>query len=76
MLYLAVDFLEDGLFCEWAYFIDFEERKLETWKGESGDGSKMIGEVTFDGLKSEGKAYMEKMEKIGWGEDEEGEKEV
>ena len=76
MLDLAVDFLEDGLFCEWAYFIDFEERKLETWKGESGDGSKTIGEVTFDGLKSEGKAYMEKMEKIGWGEDEEGEKEV
>lgn len=72
----GIDFLEDGLFCEWAYFIDFEERKLETWKGESGDGSKMIGEVTFDGLKSEGKAYMEKMEKIGWGEDEEGEKEV
>ena len=68
----TVEFLEDGLFCEWAYFIDFEERKLETWKS----GSKMIGEVTFDGLKSEGKAYMERMEKIGWGGDEDGEKET
>ena len=23
----------DGLWCEWAYFVDFDEGNLETWKG-------------------------------------------
>ncbi|CAA7257358.1 unnamed protein product [Cyclocybe aegerita] len=37
-----VDFLKDGLFCEWAYFIDFKNQKLETWT----DGRKWR-ETTF-----------------------------
>ncbi|TVY56120.1 hypothetical protein LSUE1_G008810 [Lachnellula suecica] len=28
----SIEFLEDGLFCEWTYFIDFEAQTLETWK--------------------------------------------
>ncbi|CAA7257357.1 unnamed protein product [Cyclocybe aegerita] len=27
----SIDFLEDGIFCEWAYFIDFENQTLEIW---------------------------------------------
>ncbi|KAH7410807.1 hypothetical protein BKA64DRAFT_661851 [Cadophora sp. MPI-SDFR-AT-0126] len=71
----SVDFLQDGLFCEWAYFIDFENEKLEAWKGESRE-SKPIGEVTFEELKGEGKEYMERIEKMGCEEDEEDEKGV
>lgn len=29
---MQVNFLNDRLFCEWAYFIDFENRKLETYQ--------------------------------------------
>jgi hypothetical protein len=36
-----VDFLDDGLFCEWAYFIDFEIKKLEVWKGGPDAGRKV-----------------------------------
>ncbi|KDR84323.1 hypothetical protein GALMADRAFT_237101 [Galerina marginata CBS 339.88] len=51
----SMDFLKDGLFCEWAYFIDFENRKLETWRG-----GKMVNEVTFEKLVEVGKGYMGK----------------
>ena len=27
------NFAKQSLFCEWAYFIDFEKRVLETWRG-------------------------------------------
>ncbi|KAI9709320.1 MAG: hypothetical protein M1820_003440 [Bogoriella megaspora] len=32
------DFAKDALFCEWAYYIDFEERTLEVWKGFTDSG--------------------------------------
>ncbi|KDR84333.1 hypothetical protein GALMADRAFT_237119 [Galerina marginata CBS 339.88] len=41
----STDFLEDGLFCEWAYFIDFENKKLETWKN-----GELLGELPFEKL--------------------------
>jgi hypothetical protein len=54
----AVDFLKDGLFCEWAYFIDFENQKLETWKA-----GEMIAVATFEGLASKGDLYMDNLER-------------
>lgn len=29
----STDFAKDSLFCEWAYFVDFEQNVLETWRG-------------------------------------------
>ncbi|KAF8901878.1 hypothetical protein CPB84DRAFT_1824505 [Gymnopilus junonius] len=43
------DFLANGLFCEWAYFIDFENRKLETWAR-----TERLDEMTFDELVKDG----------------------
>lgn len=70
----TVDFLNDGLFCEWAYFIDFEEKKLEVWKGEHNRSCGLVEEISFEELKREGGGFMNRMEKVGWKEeDEEGE---
>jgi len=52
-------FLEDGLFCEWAYFVDFEEGELETWSS----GQK-VDVVKFEDLKDDymTNALVKKME--------------
>jgi hypothetical protein len=60
-----VEFLDNVLFCEWAYFIDFDKQTLETWKGQK------IGEATFEELR-ENKGYMDIMQKIGSEQDEIG----
>jgi hypothetical protein len=60
-----VEFLDDVLFCEWAYFIDFDKQILETWKGQK------IGEATFEELR-ENKGYMDSIKKVGREEDEIG----
>jgi hypothetical protein len=31
------DFIHDGIFCEWAYYIDFESRRLWVTSGGAGD---------------------------------------
>ena len=61
----TVKFLQDGLFCEWAYFIDFENHKLETWK----DGKK-FDEISFEDLAKVGKEYMKELENRGRKEEE------
>lgn len=43
----TVDFLKDGLFCEWAYFIGFENKKLETW-----GASEMVAVADFEQLRA------------------------
>ncbi|CAA7262424.1 unnamed protein product [Cyclocybe aegerita] len=48
----SIDFLKDSLFCEWAYFIDFENQIFETW----GSGKK-LDEVTFRVLVEKGQDY-------------------
>ncbi|PMD35594.1 hypothetical protein L207DRAFT_570096 [Hyaloscypha variabilis F] len=53
-----VDFLKDGLFCEWAYFIDFEIQKLEIWKA-----GEMIDVATFSKVTQDGDSYMAELEK-------------
>jgi len=53
----SVKFLEDGLFCEWAYFIDFENQKLETWKA-----GEMIDVASFSKVVQDGTSYMEALE--------------
>jgi hypothetical protein len=60
-----VEFLDNVLFCEWAYFIDFDKQTLETWKGQK------IGVATFEELR-ENKGYMDIMQKIGSEQDEIG----
>ncbi|KAF2432043.1 hypothetical protein EJ08DRAFT_732796 [Tothia fuscella] len=63
------DFLDDNTMafpCEWAYFIDFEEGELETWKG-----GEVIDVVKFDDLSPEPMTRLE-----NYGEEEEEEKEV
>jgi hypothetical protein len=54
---VSVEFLQDGLYCEWAYFIDFESQKFETWKGNADEGGsgELIDTVSFDELREEGK---------------------
>ncbi|TAQ87032.1 hypothetical protein B7494_g4649 [Chlorociboria aeruginascens] len=52
-----IEFLKDGLFCEWAYFIDFENQKLEVW-----NAAKMFDEITFEKLGDLGIAYMQGLE--------------
>lgn len=45
--YCTVEFLDDELFCEWAYFTDFEKQTLETWhEGE------LWGKIGFSELGS------------------------
>lgn len=64
-----MDFLADGLFCEWAYFIDFENKKLEVWKGM---GYGLAEEISFEELRKEGEGFMNRMGKVGEQEAEEG----
>lgn len=52
-----VEFLNDGLFCEWAYFIDFEKQTLETFA--SGE---LLDVITFDKLREVGEDYMTELE--------------
>lgn len=40
----TVDFLKDGLFREWAYFLDFENQTLEIWKPERRE-AKMVAKA-------------------------------
>ncbi|KAF4635452.1 hypothetical protein G7Y89_g2648 [Cudoniella acicularis] len=55
----SIDFLKDGLFCEWAYFIDFENKTLETFKN-----GKAIEQVSFEKLgEAGGEEYMTLLEK-------------
>ena len=68
-----MDFLADYLFCEWAYFIDFENKKLEVWKGF---GYGLVEEISFEGLRREGEGFMERIEEVDlYKEQEEDEKE-
>jgi hypothetical protein len=48
----SADFLMDGLMCEWAYIMDFEEQTLEIWVGPIRHGStcKKVREVKFSEL--------------------------
>ncbi len=57
----------DVIFCEWSYFIDFEAQKLETYA----NGDRLIGSISFEELRVEGEGYMQNMQRIGWGEEEE-----
>ncbi|ODN84755.1 hypothetical protein L202_00632 [Cryptococcus amylolentus CBS 6039] len=50
-----------GFDCEWAYFIDFNNQKMEIWAGDY-----FIGEVTFSTLRDD-KNYMKKR---NWSDDE------
>ena len=68
-----MDFLSDGLFCEWAYFIDFENNKLEVWKGW---GYGLAEEISFEELRREGEGFMSRMEKVGRDEEQEEEEEA
>ncbi|TYJ53878.1 hypothetical protein B9479_005500 [Cryptococcus floricola] len=43
----STSFIMDGLFCEWAYFIDFHHEKLELWGGE------LLREISFDTLRAD-----------------------
>ncbi|KAE8453220.1 hypothetical protein EG329_011287 [Mollisiaceae sp. DMI_Dod_QoI] len=55
----SVKFLEDRLFCEWAYFVNFEERTFETW----GHGT-FLEEISFEGLsESDAFKWLDKMQK-------------
>ncbi|KDR70121.1 hypothetical protein GALMADRAFT_254952 [Galerina marginata CBS 339.88] len=52
-----ISFLEEGMFCEWSYFIDFEGRKLETW-----EDTQKVDVVSFETLVKVGKGYMDHLE--------------
>lgn len=62
---MAVQFLDDSLFCEWAYFIDFGNRTLEVWRA----GQK-IDEITFGKLAQQDVAYMQRLEDMEESEEE------
>ncbi|KDR82082.1 hypothetical protein GALMADRAFT_221968 [Galerina marginata CBS 339.88] len=49
----SVDLLDD---CDWAYFVDFENKKLETWCG-----GEAVDVATFEKLVKEGDGYMDKL---------------
>ncbi|KJA23265.1 hypothetical protein HYPSUDRAFT_40065 [Hypholoma sublateritium FD-334 SS-4] len=49
-----VDFLHDGIFCEWAYFIDFQNQKLEVWSV-----GRIRTELTFDEIIAEGDTVLD-----------------
>lgn len=53
----SISFLRDGIFCEWAYFIDFQNQKLEVWST-----GRILAQLTFDEIIAEGKAVMKKFE--------------
>lgn len=46
----SIDFLLRGLFCEWAYFVDFENQRMEVWASGI-----FLSELTFDEIISEGR---------------------
>jgi hypothetical protein len=55
----VVTFHEDTLFCEWAYFIDFEKKTLECYQQKD-----LIDTVSFYDLKNLGERYMDRLVKI------------
>jgi hypothetical protein len=55
------DFAVDGLFCEWAYWIDFSDRTFETVQG-SPDRMGVHEKVKFEEL---GPEYVQQLEKSG-----------
>ena len=61
-----MDLLENDLFCKWVYFIDFEKKKLEMWKGGLRIVRK-VEEISFDELKSlpeQGRGFLERIQKV------------
>ena len=61
-------FAEDSLFCEWAYFMDFEYEIFEVWKGMGpGDagGVRLRKMVTFHDLKVRGNFMDSLQAKLG-----------
>jgi len=53
------------LFCEWAYFVDFEKRTLASYQS-----TELIDTVSFDDLKDLGDRYMERLVKMCADEEE------
>lgn len=51
---------------EWAYFVDFEKKTLQTWK-LAWNGDAMLEEASFGKLAEEGREYMARMEEEGKG---------
>ncbi|ODN76344.1 hypothetical protein L198_08120 [Cryptococcus wingfieldii CBS 7118] len=43
----SISFMGESIFCEWEYFIDFHNEKLEVWAG------KLLREVSFDTLRAD-----------------------
>lgn len=65
-------FLGDRLMCEWAYFIDFENKTLETWAS-----GKKLDVIGFEKLAKEGAKYMETLaEKENESEEDEPEDQI
>ncbi|TAQ87015.1 hypothetical protein B7494_g4645 [Chlorociboria aeruginascens] len=50
----SIDFLEDTLFCEWAYCIDFEKQTLETYASGI-----LLHTITFEKLRENPVGYMD-----------------
>ena len=50
----SISFLWDGIFCEWAYFIDFQNQRLEVWSF-----GHFLTQLTFDEIIAEGKEVMD-----------------
>jgi hypothetical protein len=44
--------------CEWSYFIDFENQKVEAWTK-----AKLKDEVTFEELREQEEFYIERIQK-------------
>jgi hypothetical protein len=58
LIFLVVDFLQDSVMCEWSYFIDFENQKVEAWTK-----AKLKDEVTFEELREQEEFYIERIQK-------------
>ncbi|ODN74178.1 hypothetical protein L202_07629 [Cryptococcus amylolentus CBS 6039] len=59
----SITFMTDGSLCEWEYFIDFHNEKLEVWAGE------LLREISFDTLRAD----PEYMLKGGWSDEDDEE---
>ncbi|KUJ21516.1 uncharacterized protein LY89DRAFT_376614 [Mollisia scopiformis] len=56
-----VKFLKDGLFCEWAYFVDFEKKTIEIWAH-----GQFLEKISLEGVNEEGlEQCLERMEELG-----------
>jgi len=62
-IYNNIDFLKDPLFCEWAYFLDFDKKRLQILRGRHDwNEMEMVGEPTFETLRSRGFEYMDEVQ--------------